>query len=131
MTAPKILVVDDDPINLRLLEAMLRQEGFEIVKASSGADALSAMESERPDLVLLDAIMPVMSGVEVLARLRGMGPVAGLPVVLVSGLSEGEVRSLSEDSQARADAHIGKPIDRKAMIETIRRLLSADERKDQ
>lgn len=66
----KILVVDDDPMNLRMAEFALKQKGYDVLTAASGMDCLAVLQNENPDLVLLDVEMPKMSGIETLEKIR-------------------------------------------------------------
>jgi len=125
MRDARVLIVDDDPVNLRLMEAMLRREGFSVSKAINGAEALDCVQKEKPDLVLLDAIMPEMDGYSVLKRLRAIPRCTGLPVIMVTGLSMDEAGSLGRE--VRADAYMEKPVDRSAMLKTIRTLLNRND----
>lgn len=82
-----VLIVDDTPENLRLLGDMLEHEGYEVMVATSGADALqNAMELPRPELILLDIMMPDMDGYEVCRRLKGDPDLNGIPVIFISAL---------------------------------------------
>ncbi|MGH2408510.1 MAG: response regulator, partial [Candidatus Limnocylindrales bacterium] len=82
--APRILVVDDVAANVRLLEAVLAANGYEVVTASSGAEALEAIVTQPPDLMLLDVQMPGLTGYEVCARVRHDPANAFLPIVMVT-----------------------------------------------
>jgi len=81
-----ILLVDDDPINLELLSAILLAE-YNIMLASSGVQALQ-LATEQPDLILLDIVMPEMSGYEVCKRLKSAPAISGIPVIFVTGMNE-------------------------------------------
>jgi len=87
MTA-RILVVDDLPSNLRLLEARLSAEYFDVVTATSGAEALASCERAERDLVLLDVVMPEMDGLEVCRRLKANPATQHIPVVMVTALDQ-------------------------------------------
>jgi two-component system cell cycle response regulator len=87
MTA-RILVVDDLPSNLRLLEARLSAEYFDVVTATSGAEALASCERAECDLVLLDVVMPEMDGLEVCRRLKANPATQHIPVVMVTALDQ-------------------------------------------
>ena len=89
---PLVLVVDDLVINVEVLEAKLSKEGFDTVHAFSGPSALEAAERELPDLVLLDAMMPEMDGLEVCRRLKGNPKTAQIPVIVLTALSGSEDR---------------------------------------
>jgi CheY-like chemotaxis protein len=79
-----VLVVDDQPQNVRLLEALLSPHGYEVLQAASGAEALELAWGRQPDLVLLDVEMPGMDGYEVCRRLRADERTAFLPIVMVT-----------------------------------------------
>jgi two-component system sensor histidine kinase/response regulator len=85
-----IMIVDDNPANLKLLEDMLRQQGHEVHAFPRGRLALDAAERNPPDLILLDINMPEMNGFEVCERLKSSRPVAGIPVIFLSALTETE-----------------------------------------
>jgi two-component system cell cycle response regulator len=119
MTA-RILVVDDVPPNLRLLETRLSFEYFEVVTAANGPDAIAICESGGCDIVLLDVMMPGMDGFEVCRRLRTASETAHLPIVLVTALDRpaDRVRGL----EAGADDFLTKPVDEIALIARVRSL---------
>src|SRR2546427_10816645 len=84
----KILVVDDTPQNVKLLADLLAVKGYAVASAASGAQALDKIETEQPDLVLVDVVMPEMSGYEVCRKIRGNPATAMLPVVMVTALDQ-------------------------------------------
>jgi class 3 adenylate cyclase len=122
-----ILVVDDQPQNLRLLDAVLIPSGYEVVHASSGAEALEQAWSGAADLVLLDVEMPDLDGYDVCRRLRGDARTAFLPVVLVTSHSR-EMRADGLD--AGADDFVTKPFDRHELLARLRSLLRIKEYHD-
>ena len=119
MTA-RVLVVDDIPANLRLLEARLRAEYFEVALAASGPEALALSAAWSPDVVLLDVMMPGMDGYEVCRRLKAQESTAHIPVVMVTALTEQteRVRGL----EAGADDFISKPVDTALLFARLRAL---------
>src|SRR5713226_10031856 len=104
----KILVVDDTPKNVKLLADLLTVKGYSVVTAASGAEALRQVEAEEPDLVLLDVVMPEMSGYEVCRKIRENPETGILPVVMVTALDPGEERI--KGIEAGADDFLTKPI---------------------
>lgn len=80
----KILVVDDDPMNLRMAEFALKQKGYDVLTASSGMDCLTVLQGEKTDLVLLDVEMPKMSGIETLKRIREDAGLRDLAVMFLT-----------------------------------------------
>ena len=108
MNMAKILVVDDTPSNVKLLADVLGAKGYTVITAAAGADALEAVERERPDLVLLDVMMPGMSGYDVCRKLRANPATTMLPVVMITALDPGQERV--KGIEAGADDFLSKPI---------------------
>ena len=116
----RIVVVDDTPQNVKLLEAVLTGRGYEVVAASSGEEALEAVADGRADLMLLDIVMPGIDGYEVCRRLRADPSTAVLPVVMITASGEQEkVKAI----EAGADDFIPKPFDQAELIARIRSLI--------
>ena len=120
MTA-RILVVDDVPANVKLLEVRLLAEYFEVLTAFSGADALEICESGKVDVVLLDVMMPEMDGFEVCRRLKTDSATAHIPVVMVTALDEvaDRVRGL----ESGADDFLTKPVNDLQLLTRVRSLV--------
>jgi adenylate cyclase len=126
---PRILVVDDTPHNVKLLADLLCAKGYAVSTASSGREALAMVEAEQPDLILLDVVMPEMSGYEVCRRLRDDPATAVLPVVLVTALDPGEERI--KGLEAGADDFLTKPIQQAELLVRVRSLLRIKRYQDQ
>jgi adenylate cyclase len=118
---PKILVVDDTPANVKLLADVLAVKGYAVSTAASGAEALEKIEAERPALVLLDVVMPGMSGYEVCRRIRANPATGVLPVVMVTALDPAGERIKGLD--AGADDFLTKPINQPELLARVRSLL--------
>ncbi len=130
MTTPaKILVVDDTPQNVKLLADLLTVKGYAVVTAASGREALELVDKEQPDLVLLDVVMPGMSGYEVCRQIRDNPLTAILPVVMVTALDPTEERIKGLD--AGADDFLTKPINQAELLARVRSLLRIKELYDE
>jgi signal transduction histidine kinase len=116
----KILVVDDIPENVRLLEAVLAPRGYDVIPATSGEEALRLVEEHDPDLVLLDVVMPGMDGYSVCRSLRANEETAVLPVIMVTS-SIGPEKT--EAIEAGADDFIPKPFNHGELLTRVRSLL--------
>ena len=117
----RILVVDDIPINVRLLHAKLTAEYFDVVTAEDGPSALAAMEAEPPDIVLLDVMMPGMTGFEVCRRIKADPRWSHIPVVMVTALDLPEDRV--QGLEAGADEFLTKPVNDVALFARVRSLV--------
>jgi two-component system alkaline phosphatase synthesis response regulator PhoP len=107
--ARKILVVDDDPAALRLVQYTLQQEGYEVITASNGLDGLRKANSEAPDLLVLDVMLPGIDGFEVASRLRAQPSTAGIPIIMVSAKAREMDRATG--LKVGADDYVTKPAD--------------------
>jgi len=106
---PRVMVVDDYPMNVELLAANLERLGYDVVSAYGGDEAISAIAAEPPDIVLLDILMPGRSGLDVLRALRAEPATTDMPVILVSGL--GDTGHIVEGLALGANDYVTKPID--------------------
>src|SRR4030081_790240 len=120
MTA-RVLVVDDVELNVKLLEAKLSSEYFEVIVADNGPVALELAESELPDIILLDIMMPRMDGFEVCRRLKANPRTADIPVVMVTALSD--VADRLRGLESGADEFLTKPVNDIALFARVRSLV--------
>jgi CheY-like chemotaxis protein len=124
MTA-RILVIEDNPDNIRLLDYVLRAHGYEPLLATDGAEGLRIASEAKPNLILLDIRMPHMDGYEVAARLKQMG-LADMKVVAVT--ASAMVGDRERIAAAGFDGYIQKPIDPETFINQVERFLPAGQR---
>jgi len=127
--APKILVVDDTPLNVKLLVDLLAVKGYAVASAANGEEALTRVAAEKPDLVLLDIMMPGLSGYDVCRRIREDPRTALLPVVLVTSLDPHQERV--KGIEAGADDFLAKPINQPELLARVRSLLRVKSLQDQ
>ena len=117
------LIVDDSATEREIISGCLRASGLEIVTAKSGEEALNKIFGQKPDLIILDVVLPGLSGFEICRKLKSEPHTSQIPIVICStkrtemdkfwGLKQG------------ADAYLGKPLDRQELLQTVRKLLSA------
>jgi len=127
-TSPDILIVDDNPNNLRMLCDILREQGWKVRPVSDGILAMQAATTKPPDLILLDVMMPVMDGFEVCAKLKADPMTRHIPIIMVTALSDKE--SKLQGLEAGADDFISKPVDHTELIVRTRNLLRVKEYRD-
>jgi len=117
----RVLIVDDEPNIVVSLEFLLRQQGYEVIVARDGEEALAAAGERRPDLVVLDVMLPGLDGFEVCRRLRERTDLAGLKIILLTarGRDVERVRGLEEG----ADDYITKPFSTRDLMKRVAELL--------
>lgn len=113
----RILVIEDDPANLRLMTILLKSAGHAVVGAASGEDGLAAARRDLPDLILCDGHMPGMDGFGVVKRIRGDDALCAIPVIAVTGMT----RSEDQDRLLAAgfNGYIAKPFDIKDFVRQV------------
>lgn len=115
----KILIVDDDPDILFILNSFLTHAGYKVVLADGGKDALAKAESEKPDMVILDILMPDMDGWEVCTKIREVFPV--IPISMCSILTK--PHQIEKSFKAGANEHIMKPLKKEKLLSTVKNCL--------
>ncbi len=120
---PQILVVDDEPINLQVLRNVLLPQGFAVRTADSGATALELIEKQRPNLIILDVMMPDLSGLEVARRLRERFDRLELPIIMVTARSR--TRDIIAGLEAGANDYVVKPFVKDELLARVDTLLEA------
>jgi len=117
----RILVVDDDPTSLKLLDLILNKEGYQVMTASNGLEALRKARLESPDLLILDVMLPGFDGFEICHRLRTEPATATMPIMMLS--SKQQKSDQDAASKVGANAFLAKPVDRTALLTKVTELL--------
>lgn len=122
-SAPKILIVDDNPQIVELLEAYLTPLQATIFTAMDGNAAIQAVQRERPDIVLLDVMMPKQSGFEVCRQIKKGLDTGGTPVILITALNE--LADVERGRECGADDFLSKPVNKIELLERVESLLKS------
>ncbi len=120
--SPRVLVVDDDPQVLRLMRVNLELEGYDVVSAPDGEEALEVVTSERPDVVVCDVMMPGVDGLTVLRNLRANPQTSKIPFVVVS--AKAQRTDVKAALDMGADKYITKPFDPQDLLDAVEHLLN-------
>ena len=128
MSPKKVLIVEDEKDILQLVKMYLEKEGFRTVTASDGAEALRQVKSERPDLVVLDLMLPEIDGLEVCKKLRIAPQTSMLPIIMLTAKSEESDTVVG--LELGADDYVGKPFSPRALLARIKALFRRLERPD-
>lgn len=124
---PTVLLVDDNPQNLELLEAYMEDlPEVRVVTATNGLEALARVAEESPGLILLDIMMPKMSGFEVCKRIKSDPKTRDITVIMVTALNEAS--DIERAAECGTDDYISKPIDRVALVNQVRSILTGKSR---
>lgn len=127
--SPRVLCVDDEPKNLRLLKAVLEPRGYDVLLAASGLEALKKIKTEQVDICLLDIMMPGINGYEVCRQIKSDDLYRNIPIVLITSYTSAEHRILG--IEAGAEDFISKPFDRFEVLARIKMLLAVKSLNDQ
>ena len=128
--AYKILVVDDEPTIVRLMEFILARQGHEMIVAVNGEEALEKIKSQRPDLVLLDIMMPRIDGYEVAQRLRADPATVSLPIIMLSAKAQDE--DIRRGVEVGVDEYVTKPFTPDHLVQVVAKYLDRlDKRREE
>ena len=119
--AKRVLIAEDDPHIVVSLEFLLEQAGYEVQVAADGEETLRALKSLRPDLILLDLMLPLVDGFEICAQLRADPDLAGIRVVVLT--AKGRATEIEKGLALGADAYVTKPFGTRELMATVRALL--------
>lgn len=122
---PRILVVDDDPNSRKIIELMLLSQGYSLIFAENGREAVVKALESTPELVLMDVLMPIMNGHEATRRLKADARTKAIPVVALTALAFASDRQ--EALVAGCDDYLSKPFTRRELLEVLRRHLQPAE----
>jgi DNA-binding response OmpR family regulator len=122
MPAATVLVVEDDPVILRLLEVNFELEGFGVILAHDGAEGIELARSDRPDIIVSDIMMPKVSGIELVEALKGDPSTASIPIILLS--AKAQTSDLKSGMDAGADDYVTKPFEPLDLVDRVNALLS-------
>ncbi len=122
MSSPRILVADDEPALLRLLEFVLGRRGYIIQGVTNGNAAVEVLKNESPDLAILDVMMPGLDGYEVLTFIRETAHLEGLPVVMLT--ARAQLDDIQLGLSLGADAYLAKPFDPEELLSVVESLIS-------
>jgi len=120
--APTVLLVEDDPVILRLLEVNFDLEGFGVLLAQDGAEGIEVARAKRPDVIITDIMMPKVSGIELVAALKADVVTASIPILLLS--AKAQTGDLKAGMDAGADDYVTKPFEPLDLIDRVNALLS-------
>lgn len=120
-TPARILIADDQPMNVDILQTRLTVHGYEIFTATDGEEALAAARAQQPDLILLDIMMPKIDGIEVCRRLKGDAALPFMPIIMVTAKTDSQ--DIVAGLEAGADEYLTKPVDQAALVARVKSML--------
>ena len=122
MSSVTVLVVDDDPVIVQLLRVNFELEGFDVVTANNGEEALAAVKKKRPDVVVSDIMMPKMDGLQFVQALRADSRLTGVPVILLS--AKAQSADVTRGLELGASDYVTKPFDPLELIDRVTEVLA-------
>jgi two-component system alkaline phosphatase synthesis response regulator PhoP/two-component system response regulator VicR len=121
----KILAVDDEKHIVRLVQITLEKEGYELITASNGREALEKVASEKPDLVVMDVMMPEMDGLEALAKMKSDPATESIPVIMLTAKAQDS--DVFRGWQSGADLYLTKPFNPAELVTFVKRIFANDD----
>mgnify|MGYP003877682691 CR=1 FL=1 len=122
MDAKRVLIAEDEPHIVESLRFILAREGYQVLEAGDGEAAFLSLAEQRPDVMILDVMLPRLNGFELLRRVRQDPGLNGLPVIMLTAKGQAQDRRTAED--IGADAFITKPFSNRDVVDHVRRLIS-------
>ncbi|MFH1416531.1 MAG: response regulator [Elusimicrobiota bacterium] len=117
----KVMIVEDNYVTVKLLRFLLEKQKFQVVSCENGKEALDCVENEKPDLILMDVMMPEIDGIEVTRRMKQNPNTSKIPIIILSAL--GQEMEVMRGLQAGADGYVVKPFDSQALIKLVKERL--------
>ena len=121
MSKAKVLIADDEPFNVEVLEQALDETDYQIITAANGQEAWEKIQSEQPDLILLDLMMPIMDGFAVLAKVKEDSMLRDIPIIIVS--AEQDSKSVVKGIKQGAEDYLTKPINTAQFVQKVKEYL--------
>lgn len=121
MPGATILVVDDDPVIQQLLRVSFEMEGYQVITANDGVDGLERARADRPDLMILDVMMPRMNGIEVARALKSDPGTSSIPILMLS--AKAQAADVSAGGASGVDDYVTKPFDPQVLLERAEGLI--------
>ena len=125
MAPATVLVVDDDPVIVKLLQVNFEMDGYDVLTAGDGAEGLARAQNDHPDIIVCDVMMPKMNGLEVAAALKGDQDTKDIPIILLSAKAQTSDIQAGKDV---ADEYITKPFDPLELLERVSTLIAESRR---
>ena len=121
MKKKKVAIIEDDRNNLNLLKVILKDEGYEVYGAPTGIEIVNQLVNKKPDLIILDLMLPLLPGEKVIDAFQQKDVITGVPVIVISGKEEKEIKESAKE--IGAVAYIKKPVDRQKLIELVKKYI--------
>jgi DNA-binding response OmpR family regulator len=121
MSKAKVLIVDDEPLNVDFLEQALEDSGYQLIIATNGQEALKKIQSEQPDLVLLDLAMPIMDGFAVLEQVKADSTLRDIPIIIIS--AEHDSKNVVRGIKQGAEDYLTKPVNAGLLVKKVKEYL--------